>query len=123
MKMFKVIGTDTYLKEISKWSNPEIAIAEKIPKQLAENPFVGQQLRYPFLREKISQERISQLHPFLREKRIKEKRVYYLIYEDLNLVLLVATSGKKDQQATIDHIISQFAEYRKVAEDIAKQVS
>ena len=105
--MFKVIGTDTYLKEISKWSKPEIEAAEKIPKQLAENPFVGQQLRYAFLRE----------------KRIKEKRVYYLVYEDLKLVLLVATSGKKDQQATIDHIISQFDEYRKVAERIAKQVS
>ena len=105
--MFKVIGTDTYLKEISKWSKVEIESAEKIPKQLSENPFVGQQLRYPFLRE----------------KRIKEKRVYYLIYEDLNLVLLVAVSGKKDQQSTIDRLISQFAEYRKVAEQIAKQVS
>ncbi len=105
--MFKVIGTDTYLKEVSKWSKVEIESAEKIPKQLAENPFVGQQLRYHFLRE----------------KRIKEKRVYYLIYKDLNLVLLVAASGKKDQQATIDHIVSQFAEYRKIAEQIAKQVS
>ena len=105
--MFKVIGTDTYLKEISKWSKVEIESAEKIPEQLKENPFVGQQLRYPFLRE----------------KRIKEKRVYYLIYEDLNLVLLVAVSGKKDQQSTIGRLISQFAEYRKVAEQIAKQVS
>jgi len=105
--MFKVIGTDTYLKEISKWSNPEIEAAEKIPKQLAENPFVGQQLRYPFLRE----------------KRIKEKKVYYLIYEDLNLVLLVAVSSKKDQQSTIDYIVPQFKEYRKVAEQIATQVS
>ena len=105
--MFRVIGTNTYLKEISKWSKHEIEVAEKIPKQLTENPFVGQQLRYPFLRE----------------KRIKEKRVYYLIYEDLKLVLLVAVSGKKDQQDTIDHIVSQFNEYRKVAEQIAKQVS
>lgn len=105
--MFKVIGTDTYLKEISKWSKVEIEAAEKIPKQLVENPFVGKQLKYPFLRE----------------KRIKEKRVYYLVYEDLRLVLLVATSGKKYQQATIDHIVSQFAEYRKVAEQIARQVS
>ena len=105
--MFKVIGTDTYLKEISKWSKSEIEIAEKIPKQLKENPFVGQQLKYPFLRE----------------KRIKEKRVYYLIYEDLKLVLLVAVSGKKDQQATIDHIISQFDEYKEIAEKISRQVS
>ena len=105
--MFKVIGTYMYLKEISKLSKVEIGAAEKIPKQIAENPFVGKQLRYPFLRE----------------KRIKEKRVYYLVYEDLNLVLLVAASGKKDQQDTINHIISQFNEYRKVAEQIAKQVS
>ena len=105
--MFKVIGTDKYLKDISNQSKVEIESAEKIPEQLKENPFVGQQLRYPFLRE----------------KHIKEKRVYYLIYEDLNLVLLVAVSGKKDQQSTIDRLISQFAEYRKVAEQIAKQVS
>lgn len=32
--MFKVIGTDTYLKEISKWSKFEIESAEKIPEQL-----------------------------------------------------------------------------------------
>ena len=105
--MFKVIGTDTYLKEISKWPKDYQKTVEKIPKQLAENPFFGSQLRYPFLRE----------------KRVKEKRVYYLIYESLELVLLVAVSGKKDQQATIDHIIGHLDEFKKVAEDIAKQVS
>ena len=105
--MFKVIGTDTYLKEISKWSKVEKEAAEKIPPQLKDNPFAGQPLRYPFLRE----------------KRVKEKRVYYLIYEDLKLILLVAVSGKKDQQDTIDHIVDEFKEYRKVAEQIAKQVS
>ena len=105
--MFKVIGTDTYLKEISKWPKDYQKVAEKIPKHLAENPFFCSQLRYPFLRE----------------KRIKEKRVYYLIYEDLELVLLVAVSGKKDQQATIDHIIRYLDEFKKVAEDISKQVS
>ena len=35
LKMFKVIGTDTYLKEISKWSNPEIEAAEQIAKQVS----------------------------------------------------------------------------------------
>ncbi len=33
--MFKVIGTDTYIKEISKWSKVEIEAAEKIPKQVS----------------------------------------------------------------------------------------
>jgi mRNA-degrading endonuclease RelE of RelBE toxin-antitoxin system len=105
--MFKIIGTDTYLKEISKWSKAERGAAEKIPQQLKENAFSGQQLRYPFLRE----------------KRIGGKRIYYLIYEDLELVLLIATSGKKDQQATIEHVIAQFKEFRKTAEQISKQVS
>ena len=105
--MFKVIGTDTYLEELDKWPKFERDIAEKLPKRLAESPFSGSPLGYKFLRE----------------KRIKEKRVYYLIYEDLELVLIVATSSKKDQQATIDHIKESLDEFRTVAEDIIKQVS
>ena len=105
--MFTVIGTDTYNNELSKWSKADRTIAEKIPKKLAESPLSGDSLGYKFLRE----------------KRVGEKRVYYLIYVDLKLVLLVATSGKKDQQDTIDHIKDQLDEYRKVAEKIAKQVS
>ena len=78
-----------------------------LPSKLAENPFIGDQLSYPFLRE----------------RRIREKRVYYLIYEDLQLVLLVAVSGKKDQQATIDHIKNNLDEFRAEAEKAARQVS
>ena len=105
--MFKVIGTDTYRKEIGKLPKDEAEAAEKIPKHLAENPFAGEPLDYPFLRE----------------KRIKEKRIYYLVYEDLKMVLLVAVSGKKNQQITIKHIEEKFLEYKKAAESIAKQVS
>ena len=105
--MFKVIGTDTYLRELQKWPKKDYDAAEKIPKKLAENPFVGKQLSYPFLRE----------------KKIEGRRIYYLVYEDLELVLLVAASGKKDQQATIEHIKDNLKEFRKVAEDISKQVS
>ena len=105
--IYAVYTTKSFDRETQKLTKDEQERIQKIFLQLKENPYVGDQLQYRHLRE----------------KRIKEKRVYYLIYEDLNLVLLVATSGKKDQQATIDHIISQFAEYRKVAEDIAKQVS
>jgi len=105
--MFKVIGTDTYLEEIGKWTKSDRVIAEKIPHQIAINHYSGSPLGYRFLRE----------------KRVKEKRVYYLVYEDLQLVLLVATSGKKDQQATIDHIKGNLDEFRTVAEEIIKRVS
>ena len=103
--MFMVIGTETYLKEINRWPKPDKEGALKIPDQLKENPLIGKPLGYPFLRE----------------KKIKERRIYYLVYEDLKIVLLVAASGKKDQQATIDHIKKNLHEFKKIAEDIAKQ--
>jgi len=34
----------------------------------------------------------------------------------------VAVSGKKDQQATIDHIKNGLDEFKKVAENISKKV-
>ena len=105
--MFKVIGTETYLQELKKWPKPDSNQAEKVHPKLSENPYVGKQLRYPFLRE----------------KKIGGKRIYYLIYEDLQLVLLVATSDKKDQQATIDHLSENLREFRTVAEEISKLVS
>jgi hypothetical protein len=105
--MFKVIGTETYLKEVSKWPKQFQLLADKLPAALAENPLLGKPLGYPFLRE----------------KKIEGRRIYYLIYEDLKLVLLVATSGKKDQHDTIDHIQEHFDEYKQVAQEISKQVS
>ncbi len=105
--MFKVIGTETYLEELEKWSKTDKEAAEKLPVHLSENPLVGKPLGYPFLRE----------------KRVGGKRIYYLVYPDLRLVLLVATSGKKDQQDTIDHIRSQLDEFYKIAEEVSKQAS
>ena len=56
--MFKVIGTETYLEEIAKLGKSYRIAIEKIPKKLAINPLIGQKLGYPFLKE----------------RRIKEKR-------------------------------------------------
>lgn len=105
--MYTVILTNAYEKEISKWDKSERNIAEKIPKKLAENPYIGKPLNYPFLRE----------------KKIKGKRIYYLIYDDLRLVLLIATSDKNDQQEVINFIKSNLFEFRKVAEEISKKIS
>lgn len=105
--MFSVIGTETYGNELKKWPKADKDAADAIPSKLSENPFAGDPLGYRFLRE----------------KKIRERRVYYLVYEDLNLVLLVATSGKKDQQATINHIKKNLDEFKVEAERIAKQVA
>lgn len=80
---------------------------EKIQKlflQLKENPYVGDALRYRFFRE----------------KRIREKRVYYLIYDNLSSVLIVAIGGKKTQQETINYIIRCLPEYKKYMENLSK---
>ncbi len=105
--MHKVIGTETYAREIEKWPKKDRETAEKISKQLSDNPLAGKPLNYPFLRE----------------KRVGGRRIYYLVYSDLSLVLVVATSDKKNQQSTIEHIKGNLDEFRKVAEEIIKQVS
>ena len=78
---YAVYTTETFDKEASKLSQEEQKRIQKISLQLKENPYVGDQLQYKFLRE----------------KRLEEKRIYYLVYDNLNIVLIVAISGKKNQ--------------------------
>ena len=103
--IYAVYTTKSFDREIAKLSKNYVERIEKIFLQLKENPYVGDQLQYRHLRE----------------KRISEKRVYYLIYDDLQVVLAVAISGKKDQQATINHIIDNFDEYEDYLRGLLKQ--
>src|SRR3989344_2249756 len=93
---YAVYTTESFDEETSRLSQDFQHRIKKIFLQLKENPYVGDQLKYRFLRE----------------KRLEEKRIYYLVYDDLKAVLVVAISGKKDQQATINHIIEYLEEYR-----------
>ena len=103
---YEVYTTEKFEKEVKKLFKDEQAQIKRIFPQLKENPYVGDQLRYRFLRE----------------KRIKKKRIYYLVYDDLNAVLVVALSGKKTQQETINHIIQYFDEYRSYLEKVLRKV-
>ncbi len=52
-------------------------------------------------------------YDFLREIKIGNKRIYYLIYKNLALILLVAISkNKKDQQIVIDYIKENIESYK-----------
>jgi hypothetical protein len=86
-----------YQKIIVKLSKMEREEIQRIVLQLTENPFVGDQLQIKFLRE----------------KRLREKRLYYLVFEDLQAVLIVAISDKKTQQKIINSILLRINEYRK----------
>ncbi|HRZ85485.1 MAG TPA: hypothetical protein P5277_01770 [Candidatus Paceibacterota bacterium] len=93
---YAVYMTESFEKEMMKLSDSDRKIIEKLFVQLKENPFVGDILRYHFFRE----------------KRLREKRIYYLIYDELNCVLIVAIGNKKTQQETIDKIIELLPEFK-----------
>ena len=93
---YAVYTTESFDKGVEKLPNDDQEIIQKMFFKIRDNPYTSDQLRYKNLRE----------------KRIREKRVYFLVYDDLQAVLVVAISGKKDQQATINHIIDYFDEYR-----------
>ena len=60
--VYAVYTTESFNKEVEKLSLSDKEIIHKIFLQLKENPYVGDQIRYRFFRE----------------KRVREKRVYYL---------------------------------------------
>lgn len=101
--MYAVYITETFEKEMNKLSSNYHTKIKKIFIQLKDNPYTGDAVRYKFFRE----------------KRIQEKRIYYLVYDDLSIVLIVAIGGKKVQQETIDKIVSYFKEYRDYAEKLS----
>ncbi|MFW6286182.1 MAG: hypothetical protein ACOC16_03605 [Nanoarchaeota archaeon] len=54
-------------------------------------------------------------YSFLREKKIVGKRIYYLIYKEIEIILLVGISNKKTQQKTIDEIKLYLPKFKKFA--------
>jgi mRNA-degrading endonuclease RelE of RelBE toxin-antitoxin system len=102
---YAVYTTESFEKEIEKLSEADKTIIQKIFLQLKDNPYAGDQIRYRFFRE----------------KRIREKRLYFLVYDDLSAVLVVAFGSKKAQQETIDEIIKFLPEYKKYLENLLKQ--
>jgi len=60
-------------------------------------------------------------YEFLREKKIGSKRVYFLLYEDINIALLVSISTKKYQQETIDEIKYLLPEFKVYAYKLSTQ--
>ena len=99
---YAVYTTESFEKEVEKLSKADRLIIKKIFLQLKENPYVGDQMRYKFFRE----------------KRLREKRIYYLIYDDLSAVLIVAFSDKKAQEETIDEIVKYLPEFKIYLENL-----
>ncbi len=61
-------------------------------------------------------------YPFLREKKISGKRIYYLIYKKIVIILVIATSNKKSQKDTINEIKLYLPEYKKYAYELYEKI-
>ena len=99
---YSIYTTETFDKQTRKLNSSDKKILQKMFLQLKENPYVGDQIRYPFFRE----------------KRLRKKRVYYLIYDDKLIVLMVSLGGKKAQKETIDEIVKLLPEFKKYVEKL-----
>ena len=49
---------------------------------------------------------------FFREKKIQNRRIYFLVYEEILVVLVIAQSDKKHQQETIEEIKKKLDKYK-----------
>jgi mRNA-degrading endonuclease RelE of RelBE toxin-antitoxin system len=98
--IYAIYTTESFEKELKRLPEADRKVIKNMFLQLKENPYVGDQLRYRFFRE----------------KRLREKRVYCLVYDHLLAVLIVAISDKKAQQETINEIINYLPEFKLYAE-------
>jgi mRNA-degrading endonuclease RelE of RelBE toxin-antitoxin system len=85
---FAVFHSHTFDKSLARMPKDFKEWLDKVECQLAENPYVGDQIRVPWFRE----------------KKKGTFRAYYLIYDELRAVYFVGISAKKDQQTVINTI-------------------
>ncbi|MFH1390845.1 MAG: hypothetical protein ABIH20_00865 [Candidatus Diapherotrites archaeon] len=96
---FRVFKTNEFDEQVEGLSSEEKIQITKILLQLYEKgDLVGKPL--------------SGLN-FFREKKFGGKRLYYLVYKNYFVILAVALSNKKAQQATINQIIRDLADYQR----------
>lgn len=88
MVSYKIYHSERFDKELSKFDKDFKERIDKIEDQLVKNPYSGDSLGVLWFRE----------------KRYKKYRIYFLIYDNLESVFMVAISEKKDQQKVINTI-------------------
>ena len=103
---YKIFRTKKFEKELYKLPKIFQAEIEEFEIKLINNPQLGKPLNYTYLRE----------------KRIKNIRIYYLVYEEFIVVMMVEISDKKLQQATIDKIKENLDYYHEIVQIALKDI-
>ena len=96
--MYRIFTTEEFDRDFNKLDKSEQERVNKIMKQLKDN---GDNVGKP----------LSGLN-FFREKKFGGKRIYFLVYNDVFVVLNLAISDKKTQQATINRILLDLEHYQ-----------
>ncbi len=95
-KEYRIFTTAEFDGDFESLDNSLKIPIEKEINQLRKNPYVGKPLGYKFFRE----------------KKVKNYRFYFLIYEEHVVVFVIAISDKKGQQSVINKIKSLIPVYR-----------
>lgn len=88
MKEYKVFRSAGFKEEVAKYDSFIQERIDKIEEKLRHNANYGNPLGTRWFRE----------------ARFENYRVYYLVYDNLSAIYMVAISNKKDQQKTINTI-------------------
>ena len=99
---YQIYHSSRFDRELAKFDVEFQKRVDKIEDQLVENPYVGDPLNVKWFRE----------------KRADKYRIYYLIYDDLKAVFMVAISEKKDQQKVINTIRLLFDYFKEELEKL-----
>ena len=99
---YAVYETETFSRLYEAMEKSEQEWVNSIKLQLKENPNTGKPLKFEWFRE----------------KKFGDKRMYYLIYQNISRVLLVSFGSKKSQQKIINHILENKENYKKIIESV-----
>ncbi|MDO8634084.1 MAG: hypothetical protein Q7K34_02205 [archaeon] len=102
MPDFEIFETEIFSKIFDGLDKREHEWISKIKHQLRQNPFGGKPLRFKWFRE----------------KKFENKRLYFLVSEKTQRVLLIAFAGKKDQQHVIEQILLDKEKYFQFVENV-----
>ena len=92
MKKYTVYHSGRFDRELDKFDKEFKLYVDKIKEQLKENPFLGKPLD----------------SKWFREKKHGKYRIYFVFYEEVNSVFMVAISEKKNQEKAIATVKLMF---------------
>jgi|SRR3989344_5248827 len=100
--VYAIYKTEAFAKIFESLEVAERDWITKIVGQLKENPHAGKPLGFPWFRE----------------KKFGGKRLYYLIYNELGKILIVAFGNKKEQKLIIQSVLRNLDAYNELAEKL-----